>query len=120
MAAMLSNFGASTAARVIEMDARHTVTLDELVGMAWAVYDQAMKGTPIMDEHGQTMLFDGEPLFAPDHASANRAIEIVARLCGFMVERREVTIHTPDGKSGHIAEVVSLHAVDGEKDGNTA
>ena len=103
------------------MDAQHTVTLDELVGMAWAVYDQAMKGAPIKDEHGQTMLFDGEPHFAPDLVSANQAIENIGKLYGFWIERREVTIiHASDSKSGHIAEVVSLHAVDGGKDGNAA
>ncbi len=109
-------FRCARSGTMIEMDAGHTVTLDELVGLAWAVYDQAMKGAPIKDEHGQTMLFDGEPLFAPDLVSANQAIENIGKLCGFWIERREVTIHTPDGKSGHIAEVVSLHAVGG-KDG---
>ncbi len=62
------SFRYARSATMIEMN-EHAVTLDELVGMAWAVYEQAMKGTPIRDEHGQTMLFDGEPLFAPDLAN---------------------------------------------------
>ncbi len=95
------------------MSEHHGVTVDELISAAFDILEQAMKGTPIMDEDGQPILCDGEPIIAPDLASANRAIEIIGRLAGFWIERREVTIHTPDGKSGHIAEVVSLHAVDG-------
>ena len=84
MAVRLSNFGASRAGRVIEMAEpdRHNATLDDLVGMALAVYDRAMEGVLAIDEHGRPILCDGEPLSTPDLASANRAIEIVARLCG--------------------------------------
>ena len=76
------------------MSEHHAVTLDDLVGMAWAVYDQAMKGAPITDENGQALLFDGEPHFAPDLVSANQAIENIGKLYGFWIERREIVTRT--------------------------
>ena len=36
-----------------------------------------------------------------------------------MVERREVTIHTPAGMAGRTAEVVKLEVVEGGNDGET-
>ncbi len=99
---------------------RHNATLDDLVGMALAVYDRAMQGVPATDEHGQPILCDGEPLFAPDLHSANHALETVARLCGFVVERREVTLRTLDGMAGRTAEVVKLEVIEGGNDGDAA
>ena len=103
--------------------ARHdneTPALGAEAGVFSCPLEQAKTGTPVFDTHGQPILHDGEPIMVRDHESANRAMEVIGRLAGFWIERREVTIHTPDGMSGHIAEVVSLQAVGGGKDGETA
>ena len=72
------------------MNEHHGVTRDELISAAFAILEQAQKGTPIIDEDGQPILCDGEPIIVPDLDSANRAIEIIGRLAGFWIERREV------------------------------
>ena len=92
------------------------VTIDELVTMAMAVHDSAMEGVPATDEHGNQILCDGEPLFAPDLHAANHALETIARLSGYIVDRREVTIRASD----NIAEVIKLEMIEGGKDGDLA
>ncbi len=69
---------------------RRNVKRDGLIQTAFNIFDSARKGSPITDEDGQPVLCDGEPIFAPDLASANRALEIIAELSGLMIERREV------------------------------
>ena len=103
---------------MIEMN-EHAVTVDELISAAFDILEQAKLGTPIMDEDGQPILCDGEPIFVPDLDSANQAIEIIGRLAGFWIERREVTIHTSDSMLGHIAEVVKLEVIEGGNHGET-
>ena len=113
------SFEPSRAGGMIETAEHHGVTRDELISAAFDVLDLAREGTPIVDEHGQPIPFDGEPMFAADLPAANRAIETVARLCGFLIERREVTILGSDGMSGHVAEVVKLEVIEGGEGGET-
>ncbi len=112
------------------------VTRDELITMAFAVYDQACKGTPIMDEHGRPVLYDGEPIMARDLAGANQAIEDIGKLAGLWIERREVVTFTRPRTEAELraelerveaeiakrknGKVVELHAVDGGNDGDAA
>ena len=72
------------------MSEHHGVTRDELISAAFAILEQAKIGVPLMDDHGQPILCDGEPIMARDHASANQSLEIIGRLAGFWIERREV------------------------------
>ena len=53
---------------------------------------------------------DGELIYAPDLDAANQSIELIARLSGLWIERREVTVRN---LSGHNAEVVPLSVIEG-------
>ncbi len=76
------------------MNEHHGVTRDELISAAFAILEQAQTGAPIMDDRGKPILCDGEPILARDHESANRAIEVIGRLAGFWIERREIVTFT--------------------------
>ena len=69
---------------------KHAVTVDELISEAFDILEQAKIGVPIIGEDGKPVLHDGEPIMSRDHEGANRAIEIIGRLAGFWIERREV------------------------------
>ena len=117
----------------------HGVTVDELISAAFVILEQAQTGIPIMDDHGQPILYDGEPIMARDHASANQALEIIGRLAGFWIERREVITRPramadwsdaqlqaeqdqirTEIKKRKASAVVPLRAIDGGNDGNAA
>ena len=83
------SFRYARSATMIESN-EHAVTVDDLISAAFDILEQAKLGTPILNEDGQPILCDGEPIFVPDLDSANRAIEVIGRLAGFWIERREV------------------------------
>ena len=76
------------------IDEHHGVTRDELISEAFEILEQAKTGTPVFDTHGQPILHDGEPIMVRDHESANRAMEVIGRLAGFWIERREIVTFT--------------------------
>ncbi len=96
-------------------------------------------GTPILSRNGDAIMRDGEALVKVDLSGSNKALELLARITGEMVERRDVINRTrsldemtedelkaeADKLEAEIAklekggEVVELHVVDGGKDGES-
>ena len=132
-----ANVQAELARLEVEAAARYNMTLDGLLGMSFNIHDLALEGTPIMNRHNEVVLKDGEPLIKRDLTNANKAIEHIAKLTGFMIEKRDVVTrrHLDDMDDAELkaegdkiqaeidklkkAEVVELHVVDGGNDSET-
>ena len=77
-----------------ELAERHKIDQDFFVRELLENHRVAHVGTPILSRNGDAIMRDDEPLVKVDLAGSNKALELLARITGEMVEKRDVTNRT--------------------------
>ena len=77
-----------------EVAERHKIDQDFFVRELLENHRVAHVGTPILSRNGDAIMRDGEALVKVDLSGSNKALELLARITGEMVERRDVLNRT--------------------------
>ena len=123
-----------------EVAERHKIDQDFFVRELLENHRLARAGTPVMNRHNEPVTRDGEPLMKRDIGGSNRALELLGKFTGELIERKDVMNRTRaldemteeelaaerarlDAEIAELkkaGEVVPLHSIDGGKDDKSA
>ena len=98
--------------RIVELG---NVTAEELgltkrriLTALWGVYEKAMTGAPKVDRHGFPIIVDGQMVMEWSPAGANKALELLMRHAGMLVESQKIELTVAQAESVLDAEIRRL------------
>ena len=73
---------------------RHKIDQDFFIRELLENHQLARAGSPIMNRHNEPVLCDGEPLIKRDISGSNKALELLGKFTGELVEKRDIMNRT--------------------------
>ena len=95
----MSNYSSELADLGAEVAERHKIDQDFFVRELLKNHEAAFDGTPVLSRNGDQVMRNDQPLMKRDIGGSNRALELLGRFTGELVEKREVATRSLDSMS---------------------